>query len=307
MTSSEKASSYGKRTLFRSFLFLLPYFVFLLAGSIPVKKAVADEMLFVSPTRITLDRKQRVETIRLHNKANSRRVYDIIASDIVMTEEGHTTETESFDYSAKRMIRFVPRRVDMQPDERMVVRIMFRPDASVSGGDFHSHLFFKDITSEVLQAEAQNRTEEEKRDDAKEKEIAKETGEVRIAAALAFSIGIPVVVSYGNSTTDIAFEKADLTVQSERPVVTLSLKRNGNGQGLAYMDTYHIKPDGSKERVKPPVKIRIYREIDRLKKAIQLPKSLLGQEGKLEIIAYDKAGDPVGKDSFLGSAIFPLP
>ena len=64
-----------------------------------------------------------------------------------MTEEGVTAPVESFDLSAKRMIRYVPRQFTLAPGERQTVRVMSRIGPQTEDGEYHTHLrFLEDVT-----------------------------------------------------------------------------------------------------------------------------------------------------------------
>ena len=108
---------------------------------------LADKVLFFTPTRVLLNDLDNVELINITNLSPLTRAYQVRAQDLIMTEEGVTAPVESFDLSAKRMIRYVPRQFTLAPGERQTVRVMSRIGPQTEDGEYHTHLrFLEDVT-----------------------------------------------------------------------------------------------------------------------------------------------------------------
>jgi len=115
-------------------------------GLMPVL-AHADKVLFFTPTRVVLNDTDKVEVMNITNLSQITRAYKISFQDQVMTYEGYTTSVDNFEYSAKRMLRFVPREFTLEPGERQTVRIMTRIRPDTKEGEYHTHVrFLEDVS-----------------------------------------------------------------------------------------------------------------------------------------------------------------
>ena len=106
--------------------------------------ASASSLLFVAPHRAIITPGERTTEVTVANHSDYKRRYEITMIDSVMTETGATKRVNTFEYSAKRMIRYVPRSVELAPGERQTVRLMVRRPKDLADGDYHSHLLFRE-------------------------------------------------------------------------------------------------------------------------------------------------------------------
>ena len=97
-------STINKTTIILASLFLS---VLLL---IPVKAPLAETVLFISPSRVFLNDHEKTAVINVTNTSEVARSYKLNIANLIMTPKGVTSEVDTFDYSAKRMLRFVPRK-----------------------------------------------------------------------------------------------------------------------------------------------------------------------------------------------------
>lgn len=249
---------------------LLSFFSIFLCLTFYVSTSYAEEMLFVSPTRITLSDKNNVGVMNVTNMSNSVRHYTISLENIIMTEQGVTTEVENFEFSAKRMVRFVPREVRLEPGERQAVRIMARVGADMPDGDYHAHIHFLE-------------------DATKRERVKDDSGKVSIQAPLSYSTLIPIVVSHGEVKVSLEMQdvKVSKSEDGKKYFVSMKLNRSGNGQGTAYFDT--ILTGGGKESVPTPRRTAyIYREIDSRHYQYEFPVSEATQGySKIKIRLFD--------------------
>lgn len=254
------------------------------------KPAFAEEILFFSPTRVNLTDEKPVETITISNLSNIARAYSISVEDLIMTQDGVTAPVDHFDYSAKRMIRFVPREFILQPGDKQTIRIMSRTGTDTTAGDYHSHMrFLEDVT---------------KRQGINPP--PKQGGAI-ISAPLAYEAMIPVVVSHGPVSTTVGLTDAKIAKEpkSFHYKASLILSREGNGQGVAYIDTNYTAPDGTSTTAAVRRTVYIYRELDAVKKEYEfsLPENSPAG-GKITISLYD---NPSEEAQPLSQITLPLP
>ena len=233
----------------------------------------ADKVLFFTPTRITMDDSSKVKVMSITNLSNISRAYKISFQDQVMTPEGVTASVDNFEYSAKRMLRFVPRNFVLKPGERQTIRIMMRVRPNTTEGEYHTHIRFLEDVSK------------------RHKINPKKPGEsASIAAPIAYEALIPAIISHGNINTKINMKSAKLFKGSKKNnyKINLILSRQGNGQGTAYIDTNYVAPNGKETIVTPRRTVYIYRELSERKKDYNftIPAGL-PKGGSIKVSLYD--------------------
>lgn len=254
---------------------LLLIAVLCLGAYIPT--AFADKILFFSPTRVTLSDKDKVEVINISNLSDIARAYKISFQDLVMTKDGVTTPVENFEYSSKRMMRFVPREFVLQPGERQTVRIMARVKPDTPAGEYHTHVRFLEDVSQ------RNEINEPKEGEG-----------ASIAAPLAYEALIPAVLSHGDVTTTLGMKnvRTSKVAENGHVKIDLDITRSGNGQGLAFVDTDYVTPNGSVTPATPRRTIYIYRELDERSKDYDFAlKENIPAGTKLKVTLYDSPSE----------------
>jgi len=237
--------------------------------------AHADKVLFFTPTRVVLNDTDKVEVMNITNLSDITRAYKISFQDQVMTYEGYTASVDNFEFSAKRMLRFVPREFTLEPGERQTVRIMTRIRPDTQDGEYHTHVrFLEDVT----QRNTLN--------------PPKEGQAASISAPLAYEALIPAIVSHGSIDTRIGLKDAKITKsdQLEKYDVNLILTREGNGQGVALVDTKYVAPGGAITVLTPRRTVYLYREIAERKKDYDfVMPSDLPKGGNVLLTIHDSA------------------
>lgn len=240
---------------------------------------LAQEILFVSPTRIELSGDKRVQTVNVTNLSDLALAYVISLQDLVMTENGGTVAVDQFEYSAKRMVRFVPRRFELQPGQRQTIRVMARVRKGTPEGQFHSHMrFLEDLTKRA----------------ALNKERPVKQGTASMAAQISYAALIPLEVSHGEVRSATMLQDARIARTADgRYDLTLEVTREGNGQGKGYLDVEHLAPDGVTSTLTSHRTINVYRELDELRPTIPitLPEGAApGGEFKISFLK-ERGGD----------------
>ena len=108
------------RTSVLGLLCLAPILLFQAAA------AVAQAPLFISPQRVELQDKRRSEVLTVTNRTGKTASYDLAMEDYTMSPEGATMLVESMEYSARRMIRYSPRRFTLEPGQTQTIRVLAR-------------------------------------------------------------------------------------------------------------------------------------------------------------------------------------
>jgi P pilus assembly chaperone PapD len=262
-----------KNIIQKSWLCFL-WLAILVVGNMP--SAQADQMFFISPTRILLSDTEKVTVINVSNLSSVERAYTLSAEDIVMTSDGVTKNGENFPYSAKRMIRFVPRKFSIPAGGRQSVRIMAKFPEGTADGDYHCHLnFVEDFSKRQAQT--------------KDNSVPRASME----APVQYTAMIPVILSHGNvsATVKMLDPKISKSENPDRPYkLSMELSRKGNAQGVAIFDYKYIPPNGGAEiSLGNKSTAYIYREVDKRTYSyeFQIPKESV-PGGKLKVTMFDR-------------------
>lgn len=224
----------------------------LMAGVMAVLIATAshaDSLLGVAPLRVYVTDTKTNELISLTNRSNDVRTYKISMLDQVMDGNGNMRATDTFPYSAKRLLRFMPRQVTLQPGEHQSLRVMVMPRADLPEGEYHTHLIFDEVPIK------------------RKAEAAPEPG-LKIKMENQYSVGIPLIYRHGKVQGSLKLEGADLRVgKTNKPEFHVRLQRTGNGEGYGVL---RVLEKGTKgDGLILPRKTYVYREVDKL--ALTLP------------------------------------
>ncbi len=251
-----------------------------------VRAQEESSILFVAPSRITMKPDENITEINVSNKSSEARRYDLAIVDQVMNEEGMTQRVETFDYSAKRLLKFVPKRFTLKSGERQVIRVMATRTADMSDGDYHSHLLFREVPLAMQDKAAVE--EERKNQTAAQFEIK----------AL-YGVAIPIIVQKGQVASDISIGEVSYIPASDGapPHIAVELLRSGNAEASTKLN---IRLDKGGESI-PVIKeqwVPIYREVGKVTRRFPLTElpagtSLKGGKILLELVK-DNMKNPDG-------------
>lgn len=242
------------------------------------EQARAETVLFFAPTRVDIVENKPVQEIRITNMSNIARAYSLSLQNLIMNEGGHTARVDNFDYSAKRMVRFVPRQFSIKPGERQVVRIMARFPEGAEDGQYHAHLEFLENVSKRAELN---------------KDIAGKENQAKMNAQISYATAIPVIISKGEIKTEISMSDVKLgqDENSGRPNISLVLGRSGNGQGNIFIEADYIAPDGAEKKAAVRRSVYVYRELDKRNHSFLLEllnQTDLQKGGKIRVRLYNK-------------------
>ena len=230
--------------------------------------ATASTLLFIAPHRVVISPDQRTTEVTVANQSDYKRRYEISMIDSVMTETGATKRVDTFEYSAKRMVRYVPRAVILEPGERQTVRLMVRRPKDLADGDYHSHLLFREKPLE----------QEKPQEGEKERKFSFEVG-------AQYGVAIPVIVQQG--TVESAVKVAEVSKHAEGKALTIKFDRQGNAEASAYLRAFKVT-GGTEVAISAPLWVRIYREVNSITRDVPLlPEA--SADGKVIIRLYSDA------------------
>ena len=266
--------------------FLLSVFIVLLSlGAAHTNVAQANTILFFAPQRVDLNDKKNIEEIRLTNTSDIARSYTISLQNLIMVEAGNTVPVDDFEYSAKRMVRFVPRRFDLSPGKTQIIRVMSRVSPDTPDGEYHAHMEFLENTKRRAEIN---------------QDIIDPVEQARMAAQISYAAAIPVTISKGNIKTTLNMKDARIKINEQGDhQAFLTIERSGNGQGKLFLEADYIAPDGSVVQAASRRNVYVYRELAQRKHSFVmdlLRDKTIDSQGSIRIKLFNReasATDPV--------------
>lgn len=244
-----------------------------------VSAQTESSILFVAPHRVIIEDGQDIEVLNVANKSNEERRYDLTVVNQVMNEQGLTQRLDTFEYSAARFLRYVPKRFSLKPGERQIVRVMVRRPSGLEEGEYHSHLLFREIPVE-------------KRSKSDVDTLTTDSG-VSFEIRTLYGVAVPIIVRHGTVTSDIALGEARIVpAQADTPQhLAVDFSRSGNGEAAAMLDVVYSGP-GAEEPVQlvKPHWVRMYREVDNITKTIPLTPIQGMSGGTIKVTLTKRSG-----------------
>lgn len=213
-------------------------------------------VLFVAPHRLIIEPTDKVDIISVTNKSDRPRRYDLTLVDQVMGSDGVTTRKDTFDYSIKRMVKYVPKRFSLQPGERQTVRVMVSRPKDLADGDYHSHLLFREVPLSV-------KDKEQLKDERKEAEKT-----VSFEIRTLYGIAVPVVVQTGKIDGNLTMGDPVLgmTKDGKQHVLNIDFSRSGNSEAAGKVNAQYVVDGKEPVPVIEAQWVRLYRETEKVSK-----------------------------------------
>lgn len=157
----------------------------------------------IDKSRLYFDRKNRFQTLTIRNTSESPLSYTIKVNHVEMSEEGRITlvkDENNVQNSAKKLLRYSPRRGRILPGGSQIVRFTVRKPAGLESGEYRSQLR---IEGGLLGQENAN------------------------SAKLAYNI--PIIARHGQTeaSADLDFLGIHYN-EKQQPMMSLLIKREGN-------------------------------------------------------------------------------
>lgn len=251
-------------------------------------KAQNSTILFVAPHRIVIAPNEKIQVINVANKSDATRRYAISKVDQVMNDKGLTEQKETFDYSAKRMIRAVPARFTLKAGERQTIRVMARRGKDLMDGDYHSHLLFKEVP-------LTNKDKAELEKDAQEaqKKVPQEAikpGGASFEIQALYGVAVPIIVQHGHLSAHIEMTSAQILRPEEGQgyLLDMNFERSGNAEAAGFLSAEYVG-NGQTVDLVPKQWVRMYREVDTISKSLKVkfPEGQDYSQGKI-VVTFDR-------------------
>ncbi len=229
--------------------------------------SVADTILFVSPLRVVIKSEEKSAVVGVTNKSDKTRKYLISFIDQKMNSHGTTEIVETFPYSAKRMLKFMPRSVMLEPGQRQVVRLMVRRPSTLPDGDYHTHMLF----------------EEEPMNNEEKEQVKMQKGSFAMDIGAVYGVGIPIVVQQGNVHGIVSFKEAVVVkgISPKPNMLEVGVKHEGNGEAFSHLEAFYVDSTGQHlEKAINARNLRLYREVEDAK--IRIPMLSQKSDSKAE-------------------------
>lgn len=210
--------------------------------------AHADNLLAIAPLRLILTDVKPSDMLMLTNRSDATRTYKIVVEDQVMTPSGSIIQQDGFAYSAKRMLRFMPRQVTLGPGQRQNIRVMASAPADLATGDYHSHMIFEEQKPEPT-GDAAN-------------------AQLKVAMESVYSVGIPVIVQHGTVDSSLKIGGAVMASKNGRAIVNVTMLRTGNAEASALVQ---VVDKASSAAVGQSRMLHMYREVETMEMDMALP------------------------------------
>lgn len=231
-----------------------------------------NSILFVAPNRVVIASKEDIAVVNVSNRSSEARRYDLTVVDQIMNAEGMTKRVDDFPYSAKRLLRFQPKRFTLQPGERQVIRIMARREKDLAAGDYHSHILFREVPLSI--------------DDKKTMEQEAKETKTQFEIRTLYGVAIPVIVQNGEISSKLELVEANYVPAADGMPdhIAVDLKRSGNAEASGILRVRFEKTGQAPININNDQWIPVYREVDNVTRRVPLnnmPKDLSLKGGKM--------------------------
>lgn len=209
---------------------------------------IASAHFSIDKSRLFFDKNNRFQTLYLRNNSSSPVSFSLRVNHVDMTEDGrvYLVDDESVaSRSAKKLIRYSPRRGSILPGGSQVVRFSVRKPAGLGAGEYRSQIRI-------------------------EGGIVGDT--TMLSSRLAYNL--PIIVRHGNTIASVSIENVKMGRDEKgNPLLSLILFRQG-GRSV-YGDVTVL--DSANQEVAVNKGLAIYPPLQNRMVAIPLTESLSGQ------------------------------
>ncbi|KZY62570.1 hypothetical protein A3742_16105 [Oleiphilus sp. HI0071] len=229
--------------------------------------------LLINPKRIVLEERERAAALDLLNDGTEKARYQIYFEQKIMLPNGSIVDLEELDpdttYS-KDMIRYSPRRVDIEPGARQTIRIAARRPKDLEEGEYVSHLVFKEIP---IQEEVGDKKEDE---------------DLSVTLKPKLKIAIPIIVRKGSlaSTAGVKNVRFD-GEEGKHGAFKLTLTRVGSVSLYGSVEVYDYTGGTLGERLAVSKGVGVYTEVTERAVTVRMPQAL-SPDVKEFLIRFDE-------------------
>ena len=247
--------------------------------------------LLVAPTRLVIEKGQRVAEVVLFNQGAAPDTYRISLLRTGMNADGSITEipdAPAGGVDPVSLFRFSPHEVKLEPGETQVVRIALRLPDQLPDGEYRVHVRFIGLPP----------VEPPK---PKDPETAK--GLTAVIRPV-FGVSIPLIYRKGDLHATASLASPTLVHENGKPALSLDLGREGNASLYGDFKVFFRGADGVTQAVGELNGLAVYTPLASRHVTIPLnpPKGVLLQHGALAVSFVD------GKSqSTLATTTLPVP
>lgn len=240
---------------------------------------MAQGDLMVMPKRLVFDGNQRSQEINLANTGKDTAIYAVSFINYRMTENGNFEQIESPDENqrfATDFLRYFPRRVTLAPNEAQTIRVQLTRTGNLEQGEYRSHIYFRAVQAQTALGE----------------EDQKNSNAISINIRTVFGISIPVIIRYGESSTDANLSHIQLDLKEKDPQLSLIINRSGNISVYGDLTIEHISAEGKTTVIGLIKGLSVYTPNKHRKFSMKLQKAegVNLSKGKLKITYSTDAG-----------------
>ena len=117
-------------------------------------------VLFIYPTLIMFEGRERSATVTLTNRGDATGTFETSWSELEMTPEGGLLKVDGdTPWSVQPYVRYSPRRVTLEPSQSQVIKIALRRDLEAPEGEYFSHFRVLTLNSQDLGGETEAEVE----------------------------------------------------------------------------------------------------------------------------------------------------
>ena len=253
--------------------------------------------LLITPTRVLIKDNERFALVTLVNTSNSLKTYEIGFRYFKMREEGGLydgVEKSVTDFDLGKSLMFSPKRISLTPGASQKIRLSLRrPAEPIPLGDYRVHLTFSSIPNDPKAEAAMQPKRESLSQDRK------------IGAEVKIYVGftIPVVLRVGESNAKATIGQVSLSTNEKGNMqVNVPFNRDeGPYSVIGHLFIFHLKPDGTEEKVGEMSNAHIFPEVKRRVFNVALTKNV--HSGSLKVVL--RSGER-GVDTILAEKTFPI-
>jgi P pilus assembly chaperone PapD len=218
--------------------------------------AWAGAVLFIYPTLIIFEGRERSATVTLTNRGDATGTFETSWSELEMTPEGGLLKVDGdTPWSVQPYVRYSPRRVTLEPSQSQVIKIALRRDQEAPEGEYFSHFRVLTLNSQDLGGETEAEVEPSETDAV-----------IKITARSA--VAIPII--WRNSQASPGATIKSVEINPETNQLTVDVRRNGKLSVRGYLHVLGKTSDGEDAALADPVPLIIYPSIDQRITAITL-------------------------------------
>lgn len=194
--------------------------------------SVSEAVLFITPTRLVFEGRDRAATVTFLNQKNESKTYRLFWRDKKQGPDGkfvNMVEGDDVPWSAQNLIRYSPRQVTVGPQESQVVRFALRKPKDLPEGEYRSHLVIEEQAPPKIEGDEQ---------------IGGDS--ISLMLHMLYSYTMPVLVVHGDQKVAVKIRNFD-TYRSSGPewIAEALLENTGGTSSLGIVRLEWDGPEGT--------------------------------------------------------------